>query len=209
MRTLSLSLFLAHTCVVSCLLNISKYTTFKPIARLVLSYINLATYHTLISHLKSIFDRRKILLLMFISKKKAVSFNERKTVVLYIRLALLFRASMFTCIVDPKIMLSGSKTLRIVWGSTKSEKLQQMIRIVQVNFNSMACRCWSSSHLSKNILSCLGSSSVSINNGELMLLVLCLYQTSPLNHKRTTISLAPPIFYVTKNSAIKWSVNCC
>ena len=43
----SLPLSLAHTCVVSCLLNISKYTTFKPITRLVLSYTNLATYLTL------------------------------------------------------------------------------------------------------------------------------------------------------------------
>ena len=39
---------LAHTCFVLSLLNISKYTTFKPITRLVLSYIDLATYHTLI-----------------------------------------------------------------------------------------------------------------------------------------------------------------
>jgi len=37
----------AHTCVVSCPLNISKYTTFKPIARLVIPYIILATYLTL------------------------------------------------------------------------------------------------------------------------------------------------------------------
>jgi hypothetical protein len=47
--TLSLSLSLVHTCFVLCLMNISKYTTFKPITRLVLSYINLATYHTLFS----------------------------------------------------------------------------------------------------------------------------------------------------------------
>jgi len=40
-------------------------------------------------------------------------------------------------------------------------------------------------------------------NGEPTLLVLCLYQMLPLNHKRTTSSLAPPIFYVAKNSAIK------
>jgi len=46
--SLSLPLFLAHTYVVSCPWNISKYTTFKPITRLVLSYINLATYLTLV-----------------------------------------------------------------------------------------------------------------------------------------------------------------
>jgi len=53
MRTLSLSLSLplslVHTCFVSCLMNISKYTTFKLITRLVLLYINLAMYHTLFS----------------------------------------------------------------------------------------------------------------------------------------------------------------
>jgi len=35
------------------------------------------------------------------------------------------------------------------------------------------------------------------------LLVHCLYKMLPLNHKRTASSLAPPIFYVAKNSAIK------
>ncbi len=40
-------------------------------------------------------------------------------------------------------------------------------------------------------------------NKEPTLLVHCLYQMSSLNHKRTTSSLAPPIFYVAKNSAIK------
>ncbi len=40
-------------------------------------------------------------------------------------------------------------------------------------------------------------------NGEATLLVHCLYQMSPLNHRRTTSSLAPPIFYVAKKSAIK------
>ncbi len=35
-------------------------------------------------------------------------------------------------------------------------------------------------------------------NGEPNLLVKCLFQMSPLNHKRATISLAPPIFYVAK-----------
>jgi len=53
MRTLSLSLSLslpfslAHTCFLLCLLNISKYTTFKPITQLVLLYIHLAMYLTL------------------------------------------------------------------------------------------------------------------------------------------------------------------
>ncbi len=36
-------------------------------------------------------------------------------------------------------------------------------------------------------------------NGEPTLLVHCLYQMSPLNRKKTTSSLAPPIFYVAKN----------
>ncbi len=40
-------------------------------------------------------------------------------------------------------------------------------------------------------------------NEEPTLLVHCLFQISPLNHKRTTSSLAPPIIYVAKNSAIK------
>ncbi len=40
-------------------------------------------------------------------------------------------------------------------------------------------------------------------NGEMTLLVHCLYKMLPLNHKRTASSLAPPIFYVAKNSAIK------
>jgi len=40
-------------------------------------------------------------------------------------------------------------------------------------------------------------------NGEPTLLVHCLYQMSPLNHKRTTSSLVPLIIYVAKNSAIK------
>ena len=31
----------------------------------------------------------------------------------------------------------------------------------------------------------------------------CLYQMLPLNHKRTTSSLVPPLFYLAKNSAIK------
>jgi len=43
----SLPLSLAQTCFVLSLLNISKYVTFKPIAQLVLSYIDLATYLTL------------------------------------------------------------------------------------------------------------------------------------------------------------------
>ena len=40
-------------------------------------------------------------------------------------------------------------------------------------------------------------------NGDPTLLVHCLYQMLPLNHKRTTSSLEPPIFYVAKYSAIK------
>ncbi len=36
------------------------------------------------------------------------------------------------------------------------------------------------------------------HNGEPTLLVQFLYQMSPLNHKRTTRSLAPPIFCVAK-----------
>jgi hypothetical protein len=36
-------------------------------------------------------------------------------------------------------------------------------------------------------------------NEEPTLLVPCLYWMSPLNHKRTTSSLAPPIIYVVKN----------
>jgi len=40
-------------------------------------------------------------------------------------------------------------------------------------------------------------------NGEPTLLVHCLYQLLPLNHKRTTSSLAPPIFYVAKNRQLK------
>ncbi len=39
-------------------------------------------------------------------------------------------------------------------------------------------------------------------NGELTLLVHCLFQMLPLNHKRTTSSLAPP-FFVAKKLAIK------
>jgi hypothetical protein len=35
------------------------------------------------------------------------------------------------------------------------------------------------------------------------LLVHCLYQMMPLNHKRTTSSLAPPTFYVAKNWQLK------
>ncbi len=45
--SLSLPLSCAHTCFVSCLLNISKYTTFKPITRLVSCITHLATYLTL------------------------------------------------------------------------------------------------------------------------------------------------------------------
>jgi len=40
-------------------------------------------------------------------------------------------------------------------------------------------------------------------NGESTLLVHGLYQMSPLNHKRSTSSLAPPIFYVAK----KWQLK--
>ncbi len=40
-------------------------------------------------------------------------------------------------------------------------------------------------------------------NGNPTLLVHCLYQMSPRNHKRTTSSLAPLIFYVAKKLAIK------
>ncbi len=49
MRSLSLSLSLSRTHVLYHLniLNISKYMTFKPITRVVLSYINLATVLTL------------------------------------------------------------------------------------------------------------------------------------------------------------------
>ncbi len=36
-------------------------------------------------------------------------------------------------------------------------------------------------------------------NGELTLLVHCLHYMLPLNCKRTTSSLAPPIIYVAKN----------
>ncbi len=46
-------------------------------------------------------------------------------------------------------------------------------------------------------------SKVLLINGEPTLLVHCLYQMSPLNHKRTTSSLAPPIFYVAKKLSIK------
>ncbi len=35
-------------------------------------------------------------------------------------------------------------------------------------------------------------------NGKPTLFLQCLYKMSPLNHKRTTSSLAPPIFYVAK-----------
>ncbi len=40
-------------------------------------------------------------------------------------------------------------------------------------------------------------------NGELTILVHCLYKMWPLDHKRTTSSLVPPMFYVAKNCAIK------
>jgi len=40
-------------------------------------------------------------------------------------------------------------------------------------------------------------------NGEPTLLVHCLYQMSPLNHKRATSSLAPPIICVAKKCVIK------
>jgi len=36
------------------------------------------------------------------------------------------------------------------------------------------------------------------SNGELTLSIYCLYKMLPLYHLRTTSSLAPPIFYVTK-----------
>ena len=42
-----------------------------------------------------------------------------------------------------------------------------------------------------------------ISNGEPTLLVHCLYHMSPLNHKRTTSSLAPPICYVAKILQLK------
>jgi len=42
-----------------------------------------------------------------------------------------------------------------------------------------------------------------IANGEPSLLVQCLYLMSPLNHKRTTSSLVPPIICVAKKLAIK------
>ncbi len=41
------------------------------------------------------------------------------------------------------------------------------------------------------------------DNEEPTLSIHCLYQMWPLNHKRTTSSLAPPIFYVAKKYAIK------
>ncbi len=37
-----------------------------------------------------------------------------------------------------------------------------------------------------------------MNNGEPTLLVHCLYYMLTLNHKRTTSSLAPPLFYVAE-----------
>ncbi len=37
-----------------------------------------------------------------------------------------------------------------------------------------------------------------LQTGSQRFLVHCLYLMSPLNHKRTTSSLAPPIFYVAK-----------
>jgi len=40
-------------------------------------------------------------------------------------------------------------------------------------------------------------------NGEHTLLVLCLYYMSPINHKRTTSSLVPSIFYLPKNLQLK------
>ncbi len=44
-------------------------------------------------------------------------------------------------------------------------------------------------------------------NGQPSLLVYCLYEMLPLDNKRTTSSSAPPLFYVTKNLAIKrWKV---
>jgi len=42
-----------------------------------------------------------------------------------------------------------------------------------------------------------------ISNGKYTLLVHCLYYMLALNHKRTTSSLAPSIFYVAKKLAIK------
>jgi hypothetical protein len=55
-RSRSLSLFtplsLVHICFVFSPLNISKYTTFKPITQLVLLYINLATCLTLTCSLR-------------------------------------------------------------------------------------------------------------------------------------------------------------
>jgi len=39
-------------------------------------------------------------------------------------------------------------------------------------------------------------------NGEPTLLVHCLYWMLPLNHKRTTSSLVPPIIFVANKSAI-------
>jgi hypothetical protein len=44
---------------------------------------------------------------------------------------------------------------------------------------------------------------LTLNNGEPTLLAHCLLQMSPLNHKRTTSSLAQPIFYVAKKITIK------
>ena len=40
-------------------------------------------------------------------------------------------------------------------------------------------------------------------NGKPILLVHCLYYILPLNHKRTTSSLASSIFYVAKNCQLK------
>jgi len=42
-----------------------------------------------------------------------------------------------------------------------------------------------------------------LRNGEPTLLAHCLYYMSPLNYKRTTSSLAPPIICVAKKLAIK------
>ncbi len=39
--------------------------------------------------------------------------------------------------------------------------------------------------------------------GKTTLSLQCLYQMSPLNHKRTTSSLVQPRFYIAKKSAIK------
>ncbi len=44
---------------------------------------------------------------------------------------------------------------------------------------------------------------IDFNGGQLTLLVHCLHWMLPLNHNRTTISLAPPIFCVAKKLAIK------